>query len=92
MRAIVRYIQDFPLTLHHPKEDEYLFKRLRDRTTAVNADLDELERQHERDHQLVAELAALVEREAQAPRLETLEPPWRATPRSSGTTWVGKRA
>jgi nucleotide-binding universal stress UspA family protein/hemerythrin-like domain-containing protein len=64
LRAIVRYIKDFPLTLHHPKEDEYLFRRLRERTTAVNADLDELERQHERDHQLVAELAAMVESEA----------------------------
>ncbi|HET9023033.1 MAG TPA: universal stress protein, partial [Burkholderiaceae bacterium] len=74
MRAIVRYIQDFPLALHHPKEDEYLFKRLRDRTTTVNADLEELERQHERDHRLVAELAALVEREAHdGGTLEALE-------------------
>jgi nucleotide-binding universal stress UspA family protein/hemerythrin-like domain-containing protein len=64
MRAIVRYIRDFPLTLHHPKEDDHLFRRLRSRTSAVNSDLDELERQHERDHQLVAELADLVELEA----------------------------
>ncbi len=64
LRAIVRYIKDFPLTLHHPKEDEYLFRRLRERTSEVNADLDELERQHERDHRMVAELAALVEAEA----------------------------
>ena len=64
MRAIVRYIRDFPLALHHPKEDEYLFRRLRARTASVNADLDELERQHERDHRLIDELAALVESEA----------------------------
>jgi hemerythrin-like domain-containing protein len=63
MRAIVRYIKDFPLALHHPKEDEYLFRRLRARTASVNADLDELERQHERDHRLIDELAALVEGE-----------------------------
>ena len=74
MRAMVGYIRDFPLKLHHPKEDEYLFKRLRERTAAVNSDLEELERQHERDHQLVAELAALVEEHARgAGNLETLE-------------------
>jgi nucleotide-binding universal stress UspA family protein/hemerythrin-like domain-containing protein len=61
MRAIVRYVQVFPLALHHPKEDEHLFKRLRERSSEVNAELDELERQHQRDHQLVAELATLVE-------------------------------
>ena len=61
MRAIVRYVQQFPVKLHHPKEDEHLFRRLRQRTTSCNAQLDELERQHERDHQLVAALAQQVE-------------------------------
>jgi hemerythrin-like domain-containing protein len=42
----VRYLQDFPVALHHPKEDEYLFKRLRERTSMADAELDELERQH----------------------------------------------
>ena len=40
---------EFPLELHHPKEDEHLFRRLRERTTSCDAELDELERQHERD-------------------------------------------
>ena len=61
LRAIVRYLRAFPLALHHPKEDEFLFRRLRERTTSVHAELDELERQHERDHQLVDELAQRVE-------------------------------
>lgn len=61
MRAIVSYVQAFPSALHHPKEDRHLFKRLRERTSSVNAELDELERQHRRDHQLVAELSAQVE-------------------------------
>jgi nucleotide-binding universal stress UspA family protein/hemerythrin-like domain-containing protein len=61
MRAIVRYVQAFPLALHHPKEDQHLFKRLRERTDSVNAELDELERQHLRDHQLVADLSAQVD-------------------------------
>jgi nucleotide-binding universal stress UspA family protein/hemerythrin-like domain-containing protein len=64
MRAMLHYIRDFPVALHHPKEQEHLFRTLRQRTSAVNAELDELERQHERDHQLVDELAALVDRHA----------------------------
>ena len=69
MRAIVRYLQDFPMTLHHPKEEMHIFRRLRERTGSVNAELDELERQHVRDHLLVAELREQVERlsEADAP-------------------------
>jgi nucleotide-binding universal stress UspA family protein/hemerythrin-like domain-containing protein len=64
MRAIVRYLQAFPVALHHPKEDEYLFRLLRERTAEFDAELDELERQHARDRQLVADLAAMVERAA----------------------------
>ncbi|HJV86943.1 MAG TPA: universal stress protein [Noviherbaspirillum sp.] len=60
MKAMLYYIQAFPLELHHPKEQEYLFRKLRKRTSSVNAELDELERQHERDHQLVDELAVLL--------------------------------
>ena len=64
MQAMVRYIQEFPVALHHPKEDDYLFRKLRERTAVANPELDELERQHIRDEQLVIELAALVERYA----------------------------
>jgi nucleotide-binding universal stress UspA family protein/hemerythrin-like domain-containing protein len=59
MQAMLRYIQAFPVALHHPKEDEYLFRKLRARTSDFDAELDELERQHARDRELVAELAAL---------------------------------
>jgi nucleotide-binding universal stress UspA family protein/hemerythrin-like domain-containing protein len=61
MRAIVRYVQQFPVKLHHPKEEEHLFRLLRERTTSCHAELDELHRQHERDSQLVAALAEQVE-------------------------------
>lgn len=64
MEAMVHYIRTFPVALHHPKEEEYLFRKLRERTSEVNADLDELEHQHERDEQLVAELADTVKRHA----------------------------
>jgi hemerythrin-like domain-containing protein len=61
MRAIVRYVQQFPVRLHHPKEESRLFPLLRERTTSVHAELDELERQHVRDAELVAALAEQVE-------------------------------
>ncbi len=66
MRAIVRYVRAFPVALHHPKEEQQLFRRLRERTPVVNAELDELERQHERDRQLVDEIAGLVDALADA--------------------------
>lgn len=66
MRAIVHYLRNFPVALHHPKEEDHLFRKLRERTSTVDAELDELERQHERDRVLVAELAAGVEAVADA--------------------------
>src|SRR5678815_5234836 len=61
MRAIVRYVRKFPLEVHHPKEEQHLFRLLRERTTRCDAELDELERQHRRDHELVAALERQVE-------------------------------
>jgi nucleotide-binding universal stress UspA family protein/hemerythrin-like domain-containing protein len=63
MRSIVGYIRDFPVRLHHPKEDDYLFSRLRERAPQYGAELDELERQHERDREWVTQLEALVDRD-----------------------------
>jgi nucleotide-binding universal stress UspA family protein/hemerythrin-like domain-containing protein len=58
VRAMIRYIEAFPAALHHPKEDAYLFRKLRLRTREFDATLDELERQHVEDHALVEELKA----------------------------------
>ncbi len=44
--TMLYYIDTFPDRCHHPKEDEYLFKRLRSRTTKANNVLDELQSQH----------------------------------------------
>ena len=55
------YIDDFPERLHHPKEDEHLFKTLRARCPEFDAVLDDLEQEHVRDAQMVREMhAALV--------------------------------
>jgi nucleotide-binding universal stress UspA family protein/hemerythrin-like domain-containing protein len=66
MRAILRYIQDFPVALHHPKEEQHLFRRLRERSRSIGVELDELKRQHARDVALVAELARHVDALADA--------------------------
>ncbi len=56
LKAIVRYIRAFPETLHHPKEDAWLFSKLRERTSEFNDTLDLLQRQHTEGHGLVDEL------------------------------------
>jgi len=62
MRAMLTYLRGFPLTQHHPKEEQHLFPRLRARTHELDAELDELERQHVRDGALLGELGELTAR------------------------------
>ncbi len=55
------YIDDFPERLHHPKEDEHLFKALRKRSSDFSAVLDELQREHVLSAQMLRDMhAALV--------------------------------
>ena len=68
--AMLLYVQAFPLALHHPKEEEYLFKLLRQRTDALNTVLNNLSEQHVRDHELVDELAQAVTELASAATVE----------------------
>lgn len=44
--AMLHYIDAFPERFHHPKEDAFLFRRLRERDAALGALLDRLEAQH----------------------------------------------
>jgi hemerythrin-like domain-containing protein len=44
--SMVYYIDAFPNRLHHPKEDDWLFSRLQQRTSTAKALIDELQRQH----------------------------------------------
>jgi hypothetical protein len=39
LASALYYIDDFPERCHHPKEDEYLFKRLRLRTSEIHPPL-----------------------------------------------------
>lgn len=51
LTAMVVYILSFPVRLHHPKEDEYLFSILRLRDATVVPVLDELESEHRQDRE-----------------------------------------
>ena len=56
LRAMVHYIDPFPEKLHHPKEDRYLFARLRQRSTEGNSVLDQLEAEHIHGAKLIRDL------------------------------------
>lgn len=49
MKSILDYIEAFPDKLHHPKEDEYLYRILRERTDEVAATLDLIEQEHQQE-------------------------------------------
>ena len=57
LAAMLYYIESFPESQHHPKEDQYLFKALRARTREGAAVLDELQGEHVRTGQMMAYLA-----------------------------------
>ena len=57
--CMLYYIDDFPERCHHPKEDETLFRLLRERTSSADAALDELQAQHVRSAQMMAYLQRL---------------------------------
>jgi len=44
--AMIFYLEEFPEKMHHPKENAYLFARLRQRTDEADTVIAELERQH----------------------------------------------
>jgi hemerythrin-like domain-containing protein/nucleotide-binding universal stress UspA family protein len=58
MRSMLEFIERLGAR-HHPKE-QLLFSRLRARTSLVNPDIEELERQHQREEVFLAELAQKV--------------------------------
>jgi hemerythrin-like domain-containing protein len=54
--AMIAYIEGFPEACHHPKEDAYLFRLLRERAPQAAATLDDLEAQHREGHGRLAQL------------------------------------
>jgi len=56
LRAMVRYIDEYPEKLHHPKEDRYLFARLVARAPDTRLLVEELQAEHEEGARLIREL------------------------------------
>ena len=56
--SIVYYIRVFPDKFHHPKEERYLFKAVRNRSPETGDILDQLVRQHATAERMVDELDA----------------------------------
>ena len=55
-RAAIRYIDEYPERLHHPKEDEFLFARLAAVCPASRPLIERLESEHREGARLVREL------------------------------------
>jgi nucleotide-binding universal stress UspA family protein/hemerythrin-like domain-containing protein len=56
LSAMLYYVEQFPERLHHPKEDAYLFNKLRERTSECDDLLNELQQQHVAGAQRFVEL------------------------------------
>ena len=55
-RAVIRYIDQYPERLHHPKEDEFLFRRLSAVCPEARPLIERLESEHREGARLVREL------------------------------------
>ena len=56
LRAMIRYIDEYPERLHHPKEDEHLFSRVETRSPQAKALVDALKAEHQEGAKLVRDL------------------------------------
>lgn len=55
-RSLLYYIREYPEKIHHPKEERYLFARIRARTDEIDDVLDDLDRQHAESEARIEEL------------------------------------
>lgn len=56
LRAMIFYIDEFPERLHHPKETELLFPKLRERAPQLGPVIDRLDMDHARGEAAIREL------------------------------------
>ena len=56
--AMIHYIDAFPERLHHPKEDQFLFARLGERSPEARPLIEELRAEHVRGAKLIRDLEA----------------------------------
>ena len=91
--AMVYYIDAFPERFHHPKEDGYLFLRLRARCPEARPLLDRLEAEHVAGAEKIrrsSRRSRVISREAM-PRRGRSSPPSRPMRRSTGSTCAARR-
>jgi hemerythrin-like domain-containing protein len=62
LHAMLEFIDEYPEKCHHPKENRYLFKILRERSPSAGRLLDELETEHTRGDELLKDLRRALER------------------------------
>lgn len=74
LQRMVGYVRSFTEKLHHPKEDEYLFVRLAQRTDVFNDVINTLESQHQHEHALIDEIDQAVQAYARQPVAERIAP------------------
>jgi len=55
-RAMLYYIMEYPEKVHHPKEDQYLFTKIKERTHQLDSELDALSEQHSKGELMVHRL------------------------------------
>jgi nucleotide-binding universal stress UspA family protein/hemerythrin-like domain-containing protein len=68
LKAMLGYINAFPNALHHPKEEDYLFRKLQARSVGMGEIIADLERQHIDDRHMVKDLEQTLKQwEAGAP-------------------------
>lgn len=60
LRAMLFYVDEFPERLHHTKESEMLFPKLRQRSSEAGAVLDRLDRDHAGGERAIRELEHLL--------------------------------
>ena len=86
MRQMADYLRQFPTRLHHPKEEAFIFRLLRQRTSEHNAVLDELERQHVLENTLIDALFTALARHGHGDA-DAAEAVTAAVQRLSGAVW-----
>ena len=60
LRAMLFYVDEFPERLHHPKETELLFPKIRRHVPEISGDLDRLDREHAKGEAAIRELQHLL--------------------------------
>ncbi len=55
-RAMLYYIMEYPEKVHHPKEDQYLFAKIKERTHQLDSELEALSVQHSKGELLAHQL------------------------------------